>query len=562
MNPSTALARVFVDELVRGGMREVVLAPGSRSAPLALELHAADRAGRLRLHVRVDERSAGFLAVGLAKTGGSPVGVVMTSGTAVANLHPAVLEASHAGIPVVVLSADRPAYLRGTGAIQTTDQAGLFGRAVRLSVDLAPAREIGQVAAWRATAARALAAASGARSADPGPVQVNLQFPMPLVPDDGEDWPEPLDGRPDGAPWTDVGSAASPGSADPLGLDASTPTVVVAGDDAGPPARLLAESADWPLLAEPTSGARTGTHALRCYRLLLDGPLAGRIERVVVCGHPTLSRPVTRLLGRTDLEVAVVTPRGGPWADAGHAASRVVPVARVEGTAAQDWLASWRDADKAVAAAVDAELGDGLGPHNAARVVSEAVPPRGLLVVGSSHPVRDLDLMASPYPPGKRRKVIANRGLSGIDGTVSTAIGAALARRSSRSIAYLGDLTFLHDCNGLLIGPEEPRPDLTLVVQNDDGGSIFATVEQGAPEYADAFERVFGTPVGADLSALCAATGTPYRKVDDLADLRAALARPPDGIEVVEVPVERTDRRLLDQRLKAAAARAQDRPGA
>ena len=578
MNPSTAVAVTLVDELVRCGVREVVLAPGSRSAPLALALHAADAAGRVRLHVRVDERSAGFLAVGLTRTSGRPVPVLTTSGTAVANLHPAVLEASHAGAPLLVLSADRPARLRGTGANQTTDQVGLFGDAVRLFADLpAPssgsdAADLPELRGVRPLVARCVAAATGARTADPGPVQLNLQLDDPLLPDRSsgrpDELPASLAGRPDDAPWTTVAPTAprrtwgAPGE-DAHRLDAEVPTVVVAGDDAGPPARVLAEAAGWPLLAEPTSGARTGSNALRCYRLLLDGALARQVRRVVVCGHPTLSRPVMRLLSRTDVEVVVVSAVGATWTDPGHAASMVVPAARAVGTAEPAWLASWVRADKAVSAAVDAVVdaptedavaGSGrVGPHRVARAVAAALPPEGLLVVGSSNPVRDLDLMTSAYPVGERRKIIGNRGLAGIDGTVSTAVGAALGRRSSRALAYVGDLTFVHDANGLVLGPDEPRPDLTFVVANDDGGSIFAGLEQGGEEYADAFERVFGTPHGTDLESLCAASGTAYRRCDTVESLTAALAQAPHGIEVVEVPVDRTDRRALGRRLREAA---------
>jgi len=573
VNPSTAVAVTLVDELARCGVREVVLAPGSRSAPLALALHAADAAGRLRLHVRVDERSAGFLAVGLARTSGRPVPVLTTSGTAVANLHPAVLEASHAGLPLVVLSADRPARLRGTGANQTTDQAGLFGGAVRLSADV-PVPPSGSsrapdVRGVRPLVARCVAAATGARTADPGPVQLNLQLDDPLLPDASEGRPEELPaslaGRPDGAPWTTVAPTAptrtwrAPGE-DAHPLDAEVPTVVVAGDDAGPPARVLAEAAGWPLLAEPTSGARTGSNALRCYRLLLDGALAGRVRRAVVFGHPTLSRPVMRLLSRADVEVVVVSAVGATWTDPGHAVARVVPAARAAGSAEPAWLESWLRADKAVSAAVDAVVdapsgaGSGrLGPHQVARAVAAALPPEGLLVVGSSNPVRDLDLMTAPYPVGERRKVVGNRGLAGIDGTVSTAVGAALARRSTRALAYVGDLTFVHDANGLVLGPDEPRPDLTIVVAADDGGSIFAGLEQGAEEHAGAFERVFGTPHGTDLASLCAASGTAYRRCDSVGALSAALAESPHGIEVVEAPVDRADRRALEARLRAAA---------
>lgn len=182
------------------------------------------------------------------------------------------------------------------------------------------------------------------------------------------------------------------------------------------------------------------------------------------------------------------------------------------------------------------------------------MPPGGLLLVGASSPVRDLDLMARPYPVGERRRIIANRGLSGIDGTVSTAVGAALGRPGGRALALMGDLTFLHDANGLVLGPDEARPDLTVVVVNDDGGAIFSTLEQGAPEYADRFEAVFGTPHGVDLASLCAATRTPHWRVDSLAELEHALANPNGGIEVVEVRVRRDDRRDLDARIRGLAA--------
>ncbi len=228
MNPCTALARVLVDELVRGGVREAVLAPGSRSAPLAFALADADAGGRLRLHVRIDERSAAFLALGLAKASRTPVPVVTTSGTATANLHPAVLEASYAGVPLLLLTADRPPELRGTGANQTVDQVTLYGGAVRLFTDIgAPERRPGQVAYWRALVCRALAAATGEL---PGPVHLNLGLREPLVPDGDDDWVEPVDGRPDGVPWT----VQVPGTPTTVPDDLPARTVLVLGDATAP----------------------------------------------------------------------------------------------------------------------------------------------------------------------------------------------------------------------------------------------------------------------------------------------------------------------------------------
>ncbi len=339
-------------------------------------------------------------------------------------------------------------------------------------------------------------------------------------------------------------------------------TVVVAGDDAGPPPRVLAQARGWPLFAEPTAGCRTGDHVIRTYRLLLDTDLGRSIERVVVAGHPTLSRPVTRLLGRDDVEVWSVEPRG-VWSGRPFAVDHELDLQGPLGDLADgqardrdDWLAQWRSADAEVSRRLDGLLAaePGLTPHEVAGAVSRAVPPEGLLVVGASSPIRDLDLMVAPYAVGDRRKVIANRGLSGIDGVVSTAVGAALGRpRSSRALALVGDVTFLHDSNGLVIGPDEPTADLTIVVVNDDGGSIFSMLEQGAPEYADRYERLFGTPHRVDLASLCAATRTPHWRVDSLAELEHALASPNGGIEVVEAVVDRAGRRDLDARIRALA---------
>ncbi len=535
MNASTELARSVVTALRGAAVREVVLAPGSRNAPLSFALYDAARADALRLHTRIDERTAGYLALGLAKVSGKPAAVTCTSGTAVANLLPAVVEAAHAGVPLVVVTADRPARLRGTGANQTTDQTGIFGTfAPSLDVDTADLDEL--LAFLRTHDHRR-------------PVHLNVQLDEPLLPDDGG-WEVG-----EAPAWAVPAVAITPR---PLELDLGPRTVVVAGDDAGPPARQLAESGNWPLLAEPSSGCRTGDTVIRSYRLLLGGELGQRIERVVVFGHPTLSRPVARLLARTDVEVVSVRPRG-TWP------GRPFPVAievdaydgvRVAATEDPDWLEEWHLADLAVSRKLDRLLAaePDLTPYEVAGAVSRALPPGGLLFVGASNPIRDLDLMVAPYDVGGRRKVIANRGLAGIDGTISTAIGAALGRpRSTRALALMGDVTFLHDTTGLILGPREERPDLTIVVVNDDGGSIFATLEQGAPEHADRFDTLFGTPHGVDLASLCAAARVPHLRVTALPELEQALASPNGGIEVVEARVRRDNRAELDKRIRALA---------
>jgi 2-succinyl-5-enolpyruvyl-6-hydroxy-3-cyclohexene-1-carboxylate synthase len=525
---ATSLARTVLQALIESGVTEVVIAPGSRNAPLSFAAHDAAAAGLVRLHTRIDERSAGFLALGLTKVG-ARAAVICTSGTAVANLHPAVLEAAHAGIQLVVVTADRPARLRGTDANQTTDQVGIFGPLV---------------------ATHDLDETTGLPPMAPaGPLHLNVQLDDPLVP--GSLFSAQLSAQAPDLERHAAGSRQLRGNAQPLATGPRT--VVVAGDDAGPPARLLAEQAGWPLFAEPTSGARTGRNALRCYRLLLDGELGRSIERVVVFGHPTLSRPVTRLLGREDVEV-LATPTAGVWADRPFPATPAdAPTAEPDDPA---WLVEWQAADRHLAGRLDVLLAaePDLTPYEVAGAVSRALPAEGLLMVGASSPIRDLDLMARPYVVGERRKVIANRGLSGIDGTISTAIGAALGRpRSSRAITLMGDVTFLHDSNGLVLGPDQARPDLTIVVVNDDGGSIFSMLEQGDPAYASAYDALFGTPHGVDLASLCAATRTPHWRVDSLGELEHALASPNGGIEVVEVRVRRDNRRDLDRRIRALA---------
>lgn len=530
MNPSTALAIWVVDQLVARGVTQVVLCPGSRNAALSFALVAHPQ---LTLHSRIDERTAGFLALGIAKTSRRPVAVVTTSGTAAANLHPAVLEAAHAGITLVAVTADRPASLRGTGSNQTTDQVRLFGAAAGFADLAGPDADVLD-SAWLPG----------------GPIHLNVQFTEPLVP--------AADASVHRTHNSTGPEAQLNGSGGTTQLGRGPRTVVVAGDDSGNRARLLAEAGGWPLLAEPSSGSRNGATPIRSYRLLLATVLAERIERVVVFGHPTLSRPVSRLLGREDVEVISVRARGR-WPDRPFRIAVEYDDVEAAGLDEPGWLDEWRTADREVSGRVDAFVADqpGLTPYDVAAEVNAAVPPGGLLYVGASNPIRDLDLMARPYPVGERRLVIANRGLAGIDGTLSSVIGATIGRpHTTRAFGYLGDVTFLHDLTGLVIGPDEQRPDLTVVVVNDNGGSIFATLEQGAPEHASSYDKLFGTPHGMDLGSLCGGLRVPHWRVTERAELGQALANPNGGIEVVEAVVRRDNRRELDAAIRALAIRA------
>ena len=572
MNPSTAMAQVLVDELVANGVTEVVLSPGSRSAALALALAAADAVGDLRLHVRVDERSAGFLALGLAKVGREPVAVVVTSGTAVANLAPAMVEASYSNVPVIAITADRPAELRDTGANQTIDQSRFFAGTARWTHDVAVAeRREGQVRYWRSVVARAVAIAT--EFGDAGPVHLNVAFREPLVPDADETWVEPLGLAPVGSepgervpvaadarlgmaaaqPIDEILALLADPDSDPAHL-VPTRGVVVVGDvadvETSDAAIALAEACGWPLLSEPSGNARSGDTALAHGPLLLADAAfaeAHRPEIVVCVGAPGLSRSVLRMIREAPLVVVAderdAIRRPDPTRNATVFVS-VVPEPPAEYDDYDDaWLDSWLAADARAAVAVSKRLDDaaGLTGPDVARTLWDVLDSSALLLAAASWPVRHLEAFARVRGSEDAPYVVGNRGTSGIDGLVSTAWGAALAHQTTRTAvnvddegraevisvtggtayALLGDLAFLHDHNGLLVGDEEPRPDLVLVVVDNDGGGIFGQLEQAGAEH---YERVFGTPLGLDLAAVAkAAAVDDVTVVDDVTGLVAAL---------------------------------------
>lgn len=669
------LTRAAIDSAVAAGVREVVLCPGSRSAPLAYAVLAAEHAGHLRLHVRVDERSAGFLALGLAKVSRAPALVITTSGTAVANLHPAVLEAHHGSVPLIVLSADRPAQLRGSGANQTTIQPGIFPGAVRWEADLAAdadPRDVGAAVAAAVEAAMGAPASSAPDGRQPGPVHVNLCLGEPLVP---ATWPltdnSPLDG-PDvfsrraqvDAADAEVHAASAEVRRGAEFRDASAEvrwsgefrddtvrTLLVIGDLIDPATRpevvRWATARGLPIVAEPF-GRHAGTGAtlpgapdprpgdgppdpvlggdaghgrgaddngLTTPAALPHGPLlltdpqwldAHAPDRVLVAGRVTLSRPVMSLLRRPGLRVdaltdtpvapdpagvvgasyplAAVLSGGGPVPERGStpATSRSNELADPAATRApakradlatrvpagpatpsvddrRTWAAGWRAAGDRLAAAIAAEppawpTGLAVARTLVGALAGQQVPSQPSpthLFVGPSNPVRDLDLGVGAFPP--HLTVVANRGLAGIDGCVSTAVGMALTVGSA--YALVGDLTFLHDTNALLIGPGEPRPNLTIVVVNDAGGGIFRLLEPGTDALAEPFGRLFGTPTGTDFAALCRAHGVPYARVDTPAELARLVAAPPDGLRVIEVPIDPLSHRSAHAGLRTLATR-------
>ncbi|WP_070379248.1 2-succinyl-5-enolpyruvyl-6-hydroxy-3-cyclohexene-1-carboxylic-acid synthase [Rhodococcus sp. WMMA185] len=539
MNPSTAQATTVVDELVRGGVRDAVLCPGSRNAPLAFALQAADAEGRLRLHVRIDERTAGFLAVGLAVASGRPVPIVMTSGTAVANLGPAVFEANYARVPLVVLSANRPYEMLGTGANQTIEQLGLFGEQVRAAISLGLAEDDrDQNSQWRSAVCRVLAAARGTRSGNAGPVQFDIPLREPLVPDVHAQGPIPQ-GRPKGAAWTTTVHATLDV---PLELDVTADTIVISGHGSA----LRPELAGLPTVAEPTAPL----HGIPVHPMALS-QLNPR--QAIVTGRPTLHRSVSKVLADPRVDVYALTT-GPRWPDVSGNVRATGTRAVVTGEPDAAWINRCRTLSEHTDKAVREQLAahpNATGLHVAAAVM-DALSHGDQLLLGSSNPVRDAALVSYPSP---RIRVLSNRGVAGIDGTVSAAVGAALAYDGGRTVALLGDLTFLHDASGLLIGPEEPRPsDLTIVVANDDGGGIFGLLEQGDPQYSGAFERVFGTPHHMDLAALCASYRVEHHLVDvgELSDRLSAPSGPPDrGIRVLEVKTDRSGLRELHASVRA-----------
>ena len=565
MTDSRNSATEFALELLAGfaevGVRDVVLSPGSRSQALALAAAALERAGGLRLHVHIDERSAGFVALGLAVESRAPVLVVTTSGSAVANLHPAVLEAFHSAVPLVLLTADRPEELRGIGANQATHQVGIFGASTRWVRDVhAPSGpfdpSVQDAPATRALAREAVVAATG-HSSPAGPVQLNVAFR------------DPLSGPIVTLPTVGV-EPLEPPAALAEELPHAPGTIVIAGHAAGPDAEALAHALGAPLIAEVSSGARFGRNLVVAYReLLADPELGGRVERAIVFGHPTLSREVPGLLERDGVEVVVVRS-GGEEYNPGRRVARFVDAIDVTGDPApgsRDWLGSWVVADRALrgtdqarggfdrdAARTDdkaavaefarAQLGafrEPLTREGLVRAVWAATWPHDRLVFGASRLIRDADRTVE----GKNIRVHANRGLAGIDGTIATSVGIARASQRAHdgsaagvTRVVLGDLAALHDAGSLLASPGEVSPRIQLVIGNDRGGTIFDKLEVAATAEPELFDRVLYTPQDARFEALADAYGWEYVRASNRGELDEALTAA-DARRIVEVALER-----------------------
>lgn len=530
---------VILETLIDAGVRQVVLAPGSRSAPIALAVAAAERAGRIRLHVRIDERSAGYLAVGIAKGSGAPVAVITTSGTAAVNLHPAIVEASYGGVPLIAVTADRPERLRGVGANQTIVQHDIFGGECRFSVDLTTA----DVEEDAAAVVEAITAATDAHH--PGPAHLNIALDEPLVDTRNRDSDA-------GVPKAEVPDAGVPDAGVPdsgvhMGeVIGESHGVILVGDTAGFPASIadperlqdLARATGWPIISEPSGNASALAGALRHGPLIVSDAafLAEYTPQVVVTiGRVGLHRSTMAMVARSQSHI-VIDPRPSGYAcDPLRTADRTLSTLPIVDVVADpEWMGGWRAADDRWRQHLDGVWGSGgdgvFDGVAVARTVAAAITDADTLVVGPSWPARHMSAYAGPIAG----RVLANRGTSGIDGMVSTAWGVA-STSAGFTVALLGDLTAIYDRNGLLAAPGEEHPHLAYVVVDNDGGGIFGELEQGDPAFAADFERVFGTPHGARLSELLGAPGVMVREVADIATLGASLAeaRTVPGVHVI-----------------------------
>jgi 2-succinyl-5-enolpyruvyl-6-hydroxy-3-cyclohexene-1-carboxylate synthase len=554
---SYLLLRAFCDELARCGMQHACTSPGSRCTPIVLSLV---REPRIRCWSHIDERCSGFFALGVAKASGLPVAVTCTSGTAAANLAPAVIEAFHARVPLVVLTGDRPPELRDVGAGQTIDQIKLFGDAVKWFFevgvqDASPAR-----LRWiRALACRAYWTTLDGR---PGPVHLNFALREPLVLSDA--LPEDVSGRSDGRPWVRR-HAASPA---PAALPALPPRgIVVAGRDerdrrlGGAVAR-FAERAGYPLLADPLSGARHGPAAIAHYDVILrDDRFAAQIrpELVIRIGDLPTSKPLRAWLeGLGGVEQVALDPAGA-WQDPAAVLSvtdRGDPIAALEACAPDtpadpDWLAAWRGADDAAAEAIADTLGDELSEPLVARSLGEWLPADATLFVASSMPIRDVEEFFGAHELAPR--VLSNRGANGIDGTVSSAFGAA-AGGEGPVVLLIGDVALAHDIGGLL-AVRRLGLALTIVLLNNDGGGIFHFLPVAGQR--DAFEEHVATPHGLDFGRAAALYGVEHRRPRNIEELGEAVggALAGDGTTIIEIRTDRERNLALHRRVAEAVSR-------
>jgi 2-succinyl-5-enolpyruvyl-6-hydroxy-3-cyclohexene-1-carboxylate synthase len=504
MSEATSLARVIVRQIIEAGITDAVLAPGSRNAPLSIAFYQAEQAGLINLHVKIDERGAAFFALGLTKATGRPVPVICTSGTAVANFHPAVLEASHSNAPLLLLTADRPARLRRTGANQTTEQARIFGKAVRYFADVS-----GSVYPMELPF----------NSLQSGPVHLNIQFEEPLIGDSDTSW---LDNLKVAAPQ--VFDRKSPGT---FHTKSTRGLLVIGHDRAGlsqESVQKFASELGWPVIAEDPLSFESATAHASIFLTSTKIRSEVKPDTVVIIGRTTLSRSVNALIAQARKTV-IIDPRMATVDQdrMGNQKFLALPQIQVP-TADPDWVATWKKLGER-ASKVIADL-DTWSEEIFAREFSASLPTGVSLFIASSRPIRDLEGFAQPR---KGVQVFANRGLAGIDGNISTALG--IASRSAKTFAVLGDLAFLHDVSAL---SHAGNPDLRLFVIDNNGGGIFSTLPQAG---VDGFEKIFGTPHGRDIQAIATSFGVKTSKISTSGELAKLVKEPVKGFEIVVVQV-------------------------
>jgi 2-succinyl-5-enolpyruvyl-6-hydroxy-3-cyclohexene-1-carboxylate synthase len=508
INNATRSARAIVQSCLDSGVEHVVIAPGSRNAPLSWAFAQAEKAGLIKIQVRIDERDAGFLALGIAKATGKPVPVVVTSGSAVANLLPAIVEAFHSAVPVIVLSADRPDSARGNSAPQTINQFGIFGTFVKSQIDVAPDQtdlsEVSKVIDLTITNR-------------PGPVQVNVQFELPLLPDlENLDWqPKPP-------------SLKSISKTELKQKQIAVPArgIFVVGDNADPESvreiDQISQAIGWPVLWEPTANAHMLPNSISHGVVLLQADIAPKVDAVVTFGTVGLSRVILGLLKSVPIHLAIHSATSGSdLPDPVSSAKEIFDcVPKLETKTDPEWLSQWQVLDHKAATAVTTALTpDTLTGPSAAQLVWDQTGKDDQLFVAASWPVRHLEAYAA-----KRDglNVFGNRGANGIDGLISTAIGVGIGT-SKRTVLLMGDIAFLHDLGGLNLGEEQAAPNLTIVVLDNNGSGIFSQLEQGADEYQEHYEKVFGTPHGKDLWVIAESLGIPAKQVTSKTELKFAL---------------------------------------
>lgn len=514
VSTSTRLARVIVRQILEAGITDAVISPGSRNAPLTLALFAASEKGLIKLHVRIDERTAAFFALGVAKASKRPVPIVCTSGTAVANYHPAVLEASHSNTPLFVITADRPAELRKTGANQTTEQARIFGKSVRYFADVSGA---------------VYPLEMPLNALQTGPVHINVQFDEPLIGDEDTSW---LDGIVVTPPRIFDRKKAG------VFNSKSTRGVLIIGQDrAGFDAadvEKFSKDLGWPVIAEdPLTFASAQSHASI---FLTSTTIAKDLipDTVVVIGRTTLSRSINSLISSARKKI-VIDPRMATVDSDRSADQRFLELPKVEVAAADpEWVAKWSKYSQRTSKVVS-ELSAWSEPV-IAREIGARIPSSTSLFISSSRPIRDIEGFAAAR---SGVETFANRGLAGIDGNISTALGIASVRKEC--VAVIGDLGFLHDLTGLI---QNEEINLRIFVIDNNGGGIFSTLNARG---SAGFETVFGTPHNLDICAITKAMGYESSKIENTAALIAQLSKPVEGVSicVVSAPSRESNAELI-----------------